>query len=142
LDQVKLAVLFVRPSAVIRWHRPFWRVFWHWKSREGRPRMPPEVQHLIRRMAVDNPLWGEVRIANALLVKLGIRVSPRMVRKYMPKRSPGVPRGDQRRSTFLKNHVQAIIACDFFVAVTARFRTLYAFVVIAHGARGAWRTST
>jgi len=27
-------------------------------------------------MASENPLWGEERIANELLVKLGIRVSP------------------------------------------------------------------
>src|ERR1700693_674074 len=34
--------------------------------------------------------------------KLGIRVSPRTVRKYMPVRPPGHPRGDQRWSTFLR----------------------------------------
>ena len=83
----------------------------------------------------ENPLWGEERIANELLVKLGIRVSPRTVGKYMPKRPPGQPRGDQRWSTFLKNHAKAILACDFFVAVTATFRMLYVFVVIEHGTR-------
>jgi transposase InsO family protein len=86
-------------------------------------------------MAIDNPLWGEERIASELLVKLAIRVSPRTVRKYMPERPPGVPRGDQRWSTFLENHAKAIIACDFFVAVTATFRMLYVFVVISHGTR-------
>ncbi|MDH3411466.1 MAG: integrase core domain-containing protein, partial [Gammaproteobacteria bacterium] len=79
--------------------------------------------------------WGEERIASELLVKLGIQVSPRTVRKYMPKRPPGTPRGDQRWSTFLKNHAKAIVACDFFVAVTATFRMLYVFVVIEHGTR-------
>ena len=53
----------------------------------------------------------------------------------MPKRPPGQPRGDQRWSTFLKNHARAILACDFFVAVTATFRMLYVFVVIEHGTR-------
>ncbi len=33
------------------------------------------------------------------------------------------------------NHAKAIIACDFFVAVTATFRVLYVFVVIEHGRR-------
>ena len=129
------AIVIVRPSTVVRWHRLGWRIFWRWKSRAGRPRIPPELQRLIRRMAIENPLWGEERIAGELLVKLGIRVSPRTVRKYMPKRPPGVPRGDQRWSTFLKNHAQAIIACDFFVAVTATFRMLYVLVVIEHGTR-------
>jgi len=78
-------------------------------------------------------LWGEERIANALLLKLGLRVSPRTVRKYMPKRPPGRPRGDQRWSTFLRNHAKAIVACDFFVAVTATFRLFYVLVLIEHG---------
>jgi len=86
-------------------------------------------------MAQENPLWGEERIANELLVKLNIRVSPRTVRKYMPKAPPGQPRGDQRWSTFLKNHAKVILACDFFIAVTATFRMLYVFVVIEHGNR-------
>ena len=86
-------------------------------------------------MATENPLWGEERIANELLLKLGLRVSPRTVRRYMPKRPPGRPRDDQRWSTFLRNHARAIVACDFFVAVTATFQLLYVFVVIEHGSR-------
>ena len=40
----------------------------------------------------------------------------------MPKRPRASPRGDQRWSTFLLESRKAIIACDFFVAVTATFR--------------------
>src|SRR6266446_8681544 len=129
------AVVIVRPSTMVRWHRLGWRIFWCGKCRAGRPSIPPELRSLIRRMAAENPLWGEERIANELLVKLGIRVSPRTVGKYIPKRTLGQPRGDQRWSTFLKNHAKAILACDFFVAVTATFRMLYVFVVIEHGTR-------
>ena len=57
------------------------------------------------------------------------------VRKYLPKRPPGRPRGDLRWSTFLKSHARGILACDFFVAVTATFRMLYVLVVIEHGTR-------
>src|SRR5215204_4479996 len=53
----------------------------------------------------------------------------------MPPRRPDLARGDQRWSTLLKNHAKAIVACDFFVAVTATFRLLYVFVVIEHRAR-------
>jgi hypothetical protein len=105
------------------------------KCRAGRPPIPIELRQLIRRIATENPLWGQERIANELLVKLGIRVSPRTVAKYMPKRPPGSPRGDQRWSTFLNNHAKAILACDFFVAVTATFKMLYVFVVIEHATR-------
>src|SRR5215831_12261438 len=128
-------VVNVQLATIVRWHRLGWRIFWRWKCRAGRPQIPPELRRLIRGMAAENPLWGEERIANELLVKLGIRVSPRTVGKYMPKRPPGQPRGDQRWSTFLKNHAKAILACDFFVAVTATFRMLYVFVVIEHGTR-------
>jgi putative transposase len=83
-------------------------------------------------MAQDNPSWGEERIANELLLKLGIRISPRTVRKYLPKRPRGQPRGDQRWSTFVRNHAAAVLACDFCVVVTATFRLLYVLVVIEH----------
>src|SRR5437016_7247584 len=129
------AVVIVRPSTIVRWHRLTWRIFWRWKSRAGRRPIPPELRCLIRRIAAENPLWGEERIANELVAKLGIRVSPRTVGKYMPKRPPGQPRGDQCWCTFLRNHAKAILACDFFVAVTATFRMLYVFVVIEHGTR-------
>ena len=71
-----------------------------------------ELRALIRRMARENPVWGEERIASELLVKLGIQVSPRTVRKYLPKRPSGQPRGDQRWSTFLQNHAKGILACE------------------------------
>jgi transposase InsO family protein len=129
------ALVVVRPETLIRWHRAGWRLLWRWKCRPGRPPIPLELRQVIRRMATENPLWGEERIANELLLKLGVRVSPRTGRKYMPKRAGGCPRGDQRWSTFLRNHAQAVIACDFFVAVTVTFRLLYVFVVIHHSSR-------
>ena len=74
-------LIVVRPETVVRWHRAGRRLFWRYKSRPGRPPIPLELRQLIRRMASENPLWGEERIANELLVKLGIGVSPRTVRK-------------------------------------------------------------
>ena len=120
---------------MVRRHLLGWRIFWRWKCKAGRPPIPVELRRLIRRLATENPLWGEERIANALLLKLGILVSPRTVGKYRPKRPPGQPRGDQRWSTFLKNHAKAILACVFFIAVTATFRMLYGFVIAEHGTR-------
>jgi hypothetical protein len=79
-------------------------MFWRWKSKMGRPTIPEDLKNLIRRMAQENPIWGEERIANELLVKLGIRISLRTVRKYMPKEPSLGPRNDQRWATFLRNH--------------------------------------
>jgi len=62
-------------------------------------------------MANENPSWGQERIANELWVKLGIRVSPRTVSKYLSRRPTRRPRGALRWSTFLRLHAQGIIAC-------------------------------
>lgn len=52
------------------------RLFWRWKSKPvGRPALPKNIQELIRKMAAENPTWGEEHIANELKLKLGIRVS-------------------------------------------------------------------
>ncbi len=132
------ALTVVTPRTFISWHRKGFRLFWRWKCQSGRPRIPLEFQQLIRRMARENPTWGEERIANELLLKLGLRVSPRTIGKYLPK-SPEASRGgpchDQRWATFLKNHAHAIIACDFCVVATATLRMLYVFVVMEHASR-------
>ena len=129
------ALVVVQPQTLIRWHRQGFRLFWRWKSRPGRPPIPIKLGQLIREMAMSNPSWGEERIANELLLKLGIRVSPRTVRKYMSLHPRGHPREDQRWSTFVRNHASAILACDFCVVVTATFRLLYVFIVIEHQTR-------
>jgi putative transposase len=130
------ALVIVKPATLIGWHRTAFRRFWRWKSRPvGRPQISLEIRHLIRRMAAENPSWGEERIADELSLKLQIRLSPRTVAKYIHHQPR--PRGssDQRWSTFLRNHAHGIIACDFFVSVTARFRFLYVFVALEIGSR-------
>jgi len=132
------ALVIVQPATLIRWHRQGFRWFWRCKSKPGRPPLPKDLQALIRRMALENPTWGQERIANELLLKLGLKVSPRTVRKYMPDHcvgGPGKRHQSQRWSTFVRNHAKGIIACDFCVAVTATFRVLYVFVVIEHARR-------
>jgi len=89
------------------------------------------LQKLIVEMANENPTWGEERITAELLLKLGIRISPRTVRRYMPedtscRRGPS----SQRWVTFVRNHAQGLLARDFFVGVTASFRVLYVFVIM------------
>jgi putative transposase len=86
-------------------------------------------------MARENPTWGEGHIANELKLKLGIRVSPRTVGKYLAQGRRRTPDPGQRWLIFVRNHAQAIVACDFFVVVTARFRILYVFVLLELGRR-------
>src|ERR1700737_1449989 len=50
----------IRPETLVRWHRAGFRCHWRWKSRPlgGRPQIETELRALIRRMSVENPLWG------------------------------------------------------------------------------------
>src|SRR5215471_55916 len=111
--------MIVKPNTLIRWHRKGFRLFWRWKSTQsGRPRIPANLRQLIVQMATANRTWGEERIAAELLVKLGIHVSPRTVRRYMPRTPPRSRTESQAWSTFVRNHAPAVLACDFFVAIT------------------------
>jgi len=126
----------VKPDTLIRWHRRGFRLFWKWKSQpSGRPRIPVELRKLILEMASNNSTWGEERIANELLLKIGIQISPRTIRRYMPTepKRPKVP--SQRWMTFVRNHVKTIIATDFFVVVTATFQLVYVLVIMEIGTR-------
>lgn len=58
------ALVVVQPATLIRWHRAGWRLFWRLKSRRGRPPIPEELRQSIRRIASENRLWGEERIAS------------------------------------------------------------------------------
>src|SRR5215510_1697955 len=131
------ALVNVKPDTFIRWHRKGFRLLWRWKSRPvGRPRIPKDLRKLIREMAAENPTWGEERIANEWTLKLTVVVSPRTVGKYLHRDGPvRTPDPKQRWLTFVRNHSKVMVACDFFVVVTAAFRTLYVFVVIEIGSR-------
>src|SRR6202051_2166370 len=92
----------------------------------GRPQIDTELRALIRRMNVENPLWGAPRIHGELL-KLGFQVAQSSVAKYMVKRR-GPP--SQGWRTFLRNHAPDIAAMDLFVVPTLGFDLLYAFIIV------------
>ena len=85
----KNALMIVRPDTFIKWHRKGFKLFWRYKCQKGCPSLPKNIRLLIKQMTVDNPLLGEERIANELLLKLGIQILPRTARKYMPKSDNG-----------------------------------------------------
>jgi putative transposase len=125
------AVSIVQPATVIRWQRTGFRLYWTWKSHRnglGRPAVAPDVQALIRRMSRVNPLWGAPRIHGELR-KLGIEISQATVSKYLVRHRPPP---SQTWRTFLTNHVQTLVAVDFFTVPTVMFKVLFVFVVLAH----------
>src|SRR4030081_3754858 len=66
----------IRPETLVRWHRAGFRSYWRWKSRSsgGRPQIDSDLRALIRRISVENSLWGAPRIHGELL-KLGFEVA-------------------------------------------------------------------
>jgi putative transposase len=135
----KQSLVTVRPETFTRWHRQGFKLFWRWKSRRvGRPRIPKDLRQLILVMARDNPTWGQQRIAAELVIKLGIEVSPRTIRKYQaedPKGGRAQAVRSQRWMTFVRNHARATVACDFFVSVTVHFQILSVFVLMEVASR-------
>ena len=128
------ALVFAQPATVIKWQRKRFRQHWTRLSRQrrpGRPAIPLEVTELIRRMSRANPNWGAPRI-HGELDKLGIVVAEATVRKYMlRRRKPPSPTW----RAFLNNHARDLVAIDFFVVPTVRFRVLFVLVVLHHQRR-------
>src|SRR5262245_19738986 len=122
------AITIIRPETVVRWHRAGFGHYWRWKSRDpgGRPPIRAELRALIRRMSIENVLWGAPRIRCELL-KRGFTVAQSTVAKYMAGR--GDPSG-QRWGTFLRNHAPHIAAMDLFVVPTISFVQLYVLVIV------------
>ena len=119
----------IKPETLVRWHRAGFRRYWRRKSRNlgGRPPISAELRALIRRMSLENTLWGAPHIHGELL-KLGFTVAQSTVARYMAK--PGDGRSGQSWSTFLRNHLPDIAAIDLFVVPTIGFRLLYALVIV------------
>jgi len=119
----------IRPETLVRWHRAGFRCYWRWKSRPrgGRPQIETELRVLIRRMSVENPLWGAPRIHGELL-KLGIE--GRSIKRRQVHGQNGQDRQAKDGRTFLRNHAPDIAAMDLFVVPTIGFDLLYALGIV------------
>jgi transposase InsO family protein len=128
------ALAFVQPRTVIAWQKKRFRDHWRRLSQSGklgRPAISKEVRELIQDMWRSNPTWGSPRIVGELH-KLGINVAKSTVEQYRPRtRKPSSPTW----KAFLHNHVQDLVACDFFTVPTATFRVLFVFIILAHERR-------
>ena len=112
-------VTIVKPETILRWHRRLVAQKFdgsEFRKRHGRPRVPPEVEELVVRMAKDNPSWGYDRIAGAVR-NLGHKVSDQTVGNIL-KRNGIAPSPERRKNTtwaeFIRRHKEVLWACDFF----------------------------
>ena len=129
LPRAAWGVLPVRPETLLRRHRELVRRRWAAFGRRrgpGRPPLPADMRDLIRRLAIDNPAWGDQRIRGELL-KLGHDVSATAIRTTL--RRSGVPPAPRRAglswSAFLRAHAGAVLECDFLAVETVRLQTLH-----------------
>jgi putative transposase len=131
--------LLVRPETVLRWHRDLLARRHAARSRPrrpGRPRTVRSIRLLVLRLARENPCWGYRRIHGELLV-LGIKVAASTVWEIL--QQAGIDPMPERTSTtwasFLRSQADALLACDFFEAVTLTGARLYVLAVIEHASR-------
>jgi hypothetical protein len=108
----------IRPKTLVRWHRAGFRGYWRWKSRPrgGRPQIETELRVLVRRMSVENPLWGAPRIHGELL-KLRFEIAQSSVAKVKRRGPPS-----QGWRTFLVRHlvIWLLTLLGFFVVFAHR----------------------
>jgi putative transposase len=130
----RAALAFVQPRTVTAWQRQRFRDHWRHlshNSKPGRPTIAKELRNLIQDISRANPTWGAPRIVGELR-KLGIHVAKSTVEKYrVHPRKPPSPTW----KAFLKNHVQALVSLDFFVAPTFTHKVLFVLVILAHERR-------
>jgi transposase InsO family protein len=111
----------VKPDTILAWHRKLVaQKFDGSKQRKapGRPRIDPELEALIVRMAQENRSWGYDRIVGAL-ANLGLTVSDQTVGNILKRH--GIPPAPERKKTttwkeFIRTHMDVLVATDFFTA--------------------------
>jgi putative transposase len=127
----------ITPETLLCWHRRIVARRWTYPHRRpGRPPIDQEVREVILRLARENSHWSYVRIVGELR-KLGITVSATLVRNVLAR--AGVPPAAERAASswrsFLRQHGDSILACDFFTVDTVWLRRLYVLFFVSIGTR-------
>jgi putative transposase len=131
--------LVVRPDTVLRWHRDLIRRRDARRSRArhpGRPRTVRSIRVLVLRLVRENPGWGYRRVHGELLV-LGVQVAASTVWEILHEAGidPAPGRSSATWAGFLRSQAGALLACDFFEAVTLSGARLHVLAVIEHASR-------
>lgn len=95
-------MLLVRPETVLKWHRELVRRKWTYRRPPARGRAPvgTALAALIRRLATENPRWGDGRLQGEI-IKLGHSVGRSTVRDVLKRRHiPPAPLRGLRPSTW------------------------------------------
>jgi transposase len=138
-DVLRRVRLLVRPETVLRWHRDLVarrHAAISRPKRAGRPSTVRSIRTLVLRLARENSGWGYRRIHGELLV-LGVKVAASTVWEILSEAGidPAPERTSDSWGAFLRSQAEAILAADFFEAVTLTGARMYVLAVIEHATR-------
>jgi putative transposase len=124
-----------KPDTILGWYRKLIaRKFdgSRHRSYPGRPRIAPELEALVVRIARENSGWGYDRIVGAL-VNLGHRVSDQTIGNIL-RRHGLAPAPKRSQNTtwkeFIRSHMAVLAGIDFFTVEVLRWRGLVTYYVL------------
>jgi hypothetical protein len=124
-----------QPDTILAWYRRLIaRKFdgSRYRAAPGRPRVEPEVEALVVRLARENSGWGYDRIVGALS-NLGHRLSDQTVGNIL--RRYGIAPAPKRSQTttwkdFIRRHMDVLAGTDFFTVEVLTWRGLITYYVL------------
>lgn len=131
----------VKVETIVKWGKKWQARLWltdclekNPKSSErGRPPITDEHIAFMQQMDLENPEWGNKKMADELALKCGIKHAPSTVGKYRESkkhRTGPKPRNGQRFRTFVKNHSPVTFACDFLCQFVGLGRRYFVYTII------------
>jgi putative transposase len=108
------------PDTILRWYRDLVAKKYDGSGKRGpgRPRKAGEMVDLLVQMATENPRWGYTRLRGALR-NVGYEIGRNTIKRILKGQGidPAPLRGKAGSwATFIKAHLGAITAADFFTA--------------------------
>jgi hypothetical protein len=124
-----------KPDTLLAWYRQLVAHKFDGSRRRGypgRPRISPEVERLVVRMARENRGWGYDRIVGAL-ANLGHAISDRTVGNIL-RRHNIAPAPERSRTTtwkeFIRSHMEVLAGTDFFTVEVLTWRGLVTYYIL------------
>src|SRR6267378_4699269 len=118
---LKAVATIVKPATILAWHRKLVAQKCDGSPQRqspGRPKIDPELEALVVRMAQENRSWGYDRLVGAL-ANLGLTVSAQTVGNIL-KRNGILPAPERKTTTtwkeFIRTHMDVLVATDFCTA--------------------------
>ena len=124
----------VTPETILRWYRELVAKKYDGSARRGtgRPAGPSSVRQLVVTFAKENPGWGYTRLLGALR-NVGHELGRNTIKRILQEHGlePAPARGKRMPwSTFIKSHLGAIAATDFFSVEVLTFTGLVRYFVL------------